>query len=96
MGTGISMAAMNAGFNVIMIEQNQEAIKKAYDKINSTYDRNVKLGRMTTEQKSLIMNLFHSNTDMGVLQDRDLIIEAVFENMDVKKEVFIKLNEICN
>ena len=96
MGTGISMAAMNAGFDVIMIEQNQEAIKKAFDKINSTYDRNVNLGRMTTDQKSQIINLFKSDTDMNVLNDRDLIIEAVFENMDVKKEVFIKLNKICN
>ena len=96
MGTGISMAAMNAGFDVIMIEQNQEAIKKAFDKINSTYDRNVNLGRMTTDQKSQIINLFKSDTDMNVLNDRDLIIEAVFENMDVKKEVFIKLNKICS
>ena len=96
MGTGISMAAMNAGFDVIMIEQNQEAIKKALDKINSTYERNVKLGRMTPDQKNQIMNLFNSNTDMSVLQDRDLIIEAVFENMDIKKEVFVKLNEVCD
>ena len=96
MGTGISMAAMNAGFEVIMIEQNQEAIKKALDKINSTYERNVKLGRMTADQKDQIMELFKADTDMSVLQDRDLIIEAVFENMDIKKEVFIKLSELCN
>ena len=96
MGTGISMAAMNAGFEVIMIEQNQEAIKKALDKIDSTYERNVKLGRMTADQKDQIMELFRADTDMSVLQDRDLIIEAVFENMDIKKEVFIKLSEVCN
>ena len=96
MGTGISMAAMNAGFEVIMIEQNQEAIEKALDKIDSTYERNVKLGRMTADQKDQIMELFKADTDMSVLQDRDLIIEAVFENMDIKKEVFIKLSELCN
>jgi len=96
MGTGISMAAMNAGLDVIMIEQNQEAIEKALKKINSTYDRNVKLGRMTTDQKNQIMNLFSPKTDMSVLKDRDIIIEAVFENMDVKKEVFVKLNQICD
>ena len=96
MGTGISMAAMNAGFEVIMIEQNQEAIEKALDKIDSTYERNVKLGRMTADQKDQIMELFRADTDMSVLQDRDLIIEAVFENMDIKKEVFIKLSALCN
>ena len=96
MGTGISMAAMNAGFEVIMVEQNDEAIQKAKAKINSTYERSVKLNRITTEQKQNIMDLFSTTTDFSDLRDRDLIIEAVFENMDVKKEVFVKLNQICS
>lgn len=96
MGTGISMAAMNAGFEVIMVEQNDEAIQKAKAKINSTYERSVKLNRITTEQKQNIMDLFSATTDFSDLKDRDLIIEAVFENMDVKKEVFVKLNQICS
>mgnify|MGYP000117604113 FL=1 len=96
MGTGISMAAMNAGFNVIMIEQNDEAIQKAKAKINSTYDRSVKLNRITNEQKNKTMDMFSATTNFSDLKDRDLIIEAVFENMDVKKEVFVKLNQICS
>ena len=96
MGTGISMAAMNAGFDVIMIEQNDEAIQKAKAKIISTYDRSVKLNRITTEQKNKTMDMFSATTNFSHLKDRDLIIEAVFENMDVKKEVFVKLNQICS
>ena len=96
MGTGISMAAMNAGFDVIMVEQNDDAIQKAKAKINSTYDRSVKLNRISTEQKQQFMDLFSATTDFSDLKDRDLIIEAVFENMDVKKEVFVKLNQICS
>ena len=96
MGTGISMAAMNAGFDVIMIEQNDEAIQKAKAKIISTYDRSVKLNRITTEQKNKTMDMFSATTKFSELKDRDLIIEAVFENMDVKKEVFVKLNQICS
>ena len=96
MGTGISMAAMNAGFNVVMIEQNDEAIQKAKAKITSTYDRSVKLNRITTEQKNKTMDMFSATTNFSELKDRDLIIEAVFENMDVKKEVFVKLNQICS
>ncbi len=96
MGTGISMAAMNAGFNVIMIEQNDEAIQIAKAKITSTYDRSVKLNRITTEQKNKTMDMFFATTNFSELKDRDLIIEAVFENMDVKKEVFVKLNKICS
>ena len=95
MGTGISMAAMNAGFDVIMVEQNDEAIQKAKAKINSTYDRSVKLNRITNEQKNKTMEMFSATTEFSDLKDRDLIIEAVFENMDVKKEVFMKLNQIC-
>ena len=95
MGTGISMAAMNAGFNVIMIEQDDEAIQKAKAKITSTYDRSVKLNRITNEQKNKTMEMFSATTAFSDLKDRDLIIEAVFENMDVKKEVFVKLNQIC-
>ncbi|MDB2584658.1 3-hydroxyacyl-CoA dehydrogenase NAD-binding domain-containing protein, partial [Alphaproteobacteria bacterium] len=96
MGTGISMAAMNAGFDVIMVEQNDDAIQKAKAKINSTYDRSVKLNRISTEQKQQFMDLFSATTDFSDFKDRDLIIEAVFENMDVKKEVFVKLNQICS
>ena len=96
MGTGISMAAMNAGFDVIMLEQNDEAIEKAKTKINSTYDRSVKLNRITTEQKQKTIDMFSVTKDFSDLKDRDLIIEAVFENMDVKKEVFVKLNQICS
>ena len=96
MGTGISMAAMNAGFSVVMIEQNDEAIEKALTKINATYDRNVKLGRISSEQKNKIMSLFTAVTNMDNLNDRDLVIEAVFENMKIKKQVFAKLNIICS
>ena len=96
MGTGISMAAMNAGYSVIMIEQNQEAIDKALKKINSTYERNLKLGRISTDQKQQIMSLFSATVDMKKLQNRDLVIEAVFENMEVKKQVFVKLNDLCS
>ncbi len=96
MGTGISMAAMNAGFSVVMIEQNDEAIEKALTKINATYDRNVKLGRISSEQKNKIMSLFTAVTNMDNLIDRELVIEAVFENMEIKKQVFAKLNKICS
>ena len=96
MGTGITMAAMNAGFDVIMVEQNDKAIQKARAKINSTYDRSVKLNRITNEQKNKTMDMFSATTNFSELKDRDLIIEAVFENMDVKKEVFVKLNQICS
>ena len=47
MGTGISMAALNSGFSVVMIEQDQNGLEKAFEKIAGTYDRNINLGRIT-------------------------------------------------
>ena len=56
---------MNAGFNVIMIEQNDEAIQKAKAKINSTYDRSVKLNRITIEQNKT-MDMFSATTNFQI------------------------------
>ena len=75
------MAAMNAGFNVIMIEQNDEAIQKAKAKITSTYDRSV--GQIELQLNKIKLWICFCNK-FSELKDRDLIIEAVFENMDVE------------
>ena len=96
MGTGISMAALNSGFSVIMIEQDEQGINKALEKINSTYERSVSLGRISANEKERILSNFKGLTDLNSLSDRDLIIEAVFEEMEIKKEVFTKLNTICS
>ena len=96
MGTGISMAALNSGFSVIMIEQDEQGINKALEKINSTYERSVSLGRISANEKERILSNFKGLTDLNSLSDRDLIIEAVFEEMKIKKEVFTKLNTICS
>ena len=96
MGTGISMAALNSGFSVVMIEQDQNGLEKAFEKIAGTYDRNINLGRMSNNDKDSILNNFKGDTDLNTLSDRDLIIEAVFEEMEVKKDVFKKLNSICS
>ena len=96
MGTGISMAALNSGFSVVMIEQDQNGLDKAFEKIVGTYDRNINLGRMSNNDKDSILNNFKGDTDLNTLSDRDLIIEAVFEEMEVKKDVFKKLNSICS
>ena len=96
MGTGISMAALNSGFSVIMIEQDEQGINKALEKINSTYERSVSLGRISANEKERILSNFKGLTDLNSLSDRDLIIEAVFEEMEIKKEVLQKLNTICS
>ena len=88
MGTGISMAALNSGFSVIMIEQDEQGINKALEKINSTYERSLGLGRISANEKERILSNFKGLTDLNSLSDRDLIIEAVFEEMEIKKVSF--------
>ena len=95
MGTGISMAALNAGLSVVMVERDEELIKKSFKKIENTYQRNVDLGRITLEEKNKFLGNFIGVTELEKIADRELIIEAVFEEMDIKKEIFTKLNKIC-
>ena len=94
MGTGISMAALNAGLSVIMVERDEELIKKSFKKIESTYQRNVDLGRISLEEKNKLLGNFIGVTELEKIADRELIIEAVYEEMDIKKEIFTKLNKI--
>ena len=89
------MAALNAGLSVVMVERDEELIKKSFKKIENTYQRNVDLGRITLEEKNKLLGNFIGVTELEKIADRELIIEAVFEEMDIKKEIFTKLNKIC-
>ena len=87
MGTGISMAALNAGLSVVMVERDEELIKKSFKKIENTYQRNVDLGRISLDEKNKLLGNFIGVTELEKIADRELIIEAVFEEMDIKKEI---------
>ena len=74
MGTGISMAALNAGLSVIMVERDEELIKKSFIKIESTYQRNVDLGRISLEEKNKLLGNFIGVTQLEKIADSELII----------------------
>jgi 3-hydroxyacyl-CoA dehydrogenase len=94
MGAGITVAALDSGLPVTMIERNAESIARGRANVEKVYDRLVKKGRKTEDQKAAIMALYTASTDYGDLSDVDMVIEAVFERLDVKREVFAKLNEV--
>lgn len=94
MGGGIAMNFANAGIPVTLLEMNQESLNKGLDIIRGNYTASAKKGRITEEQVEERMNLLSGTTDYGDLADTDLVIEAVFENMDVKKKVFSKLSDV--
>ncbi|MFT6329868.1 MAG: 3-hydroxyacyl-CoA dehydrogenase [Bermanella sp.] len=95
MGGGIAMNFANAGIPVIMLELQQEALDKGLALIRRNYENSAKKGKLTSEQVEQRMTLLTGTTSYGDLSDVDLVIEAVFEKMSVKKEVFGMLDEVC-
>ncbi|MHB9881045.1 3-hydroxyacyl-CoA dehydrogenase NAD-binding domain-containing protein [Pacificimonas sp. ICDLI1SI03] len=93
MGGGIAMNFLSAGIPVTTVEMSQEALERGRGVVGKNYQGNVKGGRMTEAQAKGAMDLWTGTLDYADLADCDLVIEAVFENMDVKKEVFQKLDQ---
>ena len=94
MGGGISMNFANVGIPVTIVEQNQERLDKGLAIIRKNYERTAKKGRISTEDVETRMGLISGELSVEALSSQDLIIEAVFENMDLKKEIFRKLDGI--
>lgn len=94
MGGGIAMNFLSAGLPVTILEREQAALDRGVNIIRGNYEATAAKGRMTEEQVEKAMSLLHPTLDMDELSDCDLVIEAVFELMDIKKDVFRKLDEV--
>lgn len=94
MGGGIAMNFLSAGIPVIILEMKQEALDRGTGVMRKNYENTAKRGRMTAEQVEQAMGLLTPTLDYSDLADCDLVIEAVYESMDVKKDVFGKLDEV--
>ncbi|WP_293205149.1 3-hydroxyacyl-CoA dehydrogenase NAD-binding domain-containing protein [Parvibaculum sp.] len=94
MGGGIAMNFLNTGFPVTIVETKQEALDRGIATIRKNYENSAKKGRFPMEEVEKRMGLLTGSLDMNDLADCDLVIEAVFENMDIKKDVFGKLDKI--
>ncbi|NTZ44107.1 3-hydroxyacyl-CoA dehydrogenase [Altererythrobacter sp. SALINAS58] len=92
MGGGIAMNFLSAGVPVTMLEMKQDALESGTGVMRKNYDNAAKRGRMKPEQVDAAMGLLSTTLDYADLADCDLVIEAVFESMDVKKDVFGKLD----
>jgi 3-hydroxyacyl-CoA dehydrogenase len=95
MGGGISMNFLSAGIPVIIVEMGHEALDRGTGLMRKNYEASAAKGKLTEEQVSKAMGLLTPTLDFSALADADLIIEAVYENMDVKKEVFGRLDKIA-
>ena len=95
MGGGIAMNFANAGIAVILLEINQEALDRGIGICRKNYERSAAKGRFTPEQVEHFMGLISGTTSYDDLADADLVIEAVFEDPQLKYEVFRKLDSVC-
>ena len=96
MGAGIATAALLSGFSVVLIEMKDEAAKAAHDRISGNLQGALKRGKIDQAKfDTLTGKALTVSTDYASLSDVDLVVEAVFEDMDVKKQVFGKLDAVC-
>ncbi|ATE66314.1 3-hydroxyacyl-CoA dehydrogenase NAD-binding domain-containing protein [Rhizorhabdus dicambivorans] len=95
MGSGIVMNFLNAGIPSVIVETKQEALDRGLGLIRKNYENTAAKGKMKAEYIEIRMGLLTPSLALEDLADCDLIIEAVFENINVKKEVFAKLDKIA-
>ena len=95
MGGGITMNFLQKGIPVTIVEMVQENLDRGVGVIRKNYEASAAKGRYTSEQVEKMMGLLTPSLNLEDLADCGLVIEAVYESMDVKKEVFGKLDKIC-
>jgi len=93
MGGGIAMCFANAGIPVHVIDQDEENLKRGISVIEKNYEFMVKKGRLTADQKDNVFGLVSSGLDYEGVADCDIVIEAVYENLELKHEIFKALDE---
>ena len=96
MGAGIATALLNAGLPVTMIEQTPEALQRGAANIRKNLDSSVSRGRITQEEADRRFGLLRPSLELADIAGADLVIEAVFEDLGVKREVFAKLDRIAS
>ncbi|MEX3636855.1 3-hydroxyacyl-CoA dehydrogenase NAD-binding domain-containing protein [Paraburkholderia sp. BR14320] len=95
MGAGIAVAVLDAGLPVTMIERDEASLARGRAHIDKVYDGLIAKGRLTAEKKAATMARWSGSTSYDALAHVDLVIEAVFEDLGVKKAVFAELDRVC-
>ena len=95
MGGGIAMNFANVGIPVTIVERNQEALDKGLAVVRKNYERSASRGSIPAEAVEQRMALITGSTDKADFADCDIVIEAVFEDMELKQSIFKELDEIC-
>ncbi len=95
MGGGIAICFANVGIPVTVLDSNREALERGFKVIGNTYESMVKRGRISAEEKQQRMALITSTLDYGDLGTADVVIEAAYEDLAIKRQIFAKLDAVA-
>lgn len=95
MGAGIALVAARGGFDTVCHDLSADGLARSRKAAEKFFDRSVERGRMNTDERDAALARMEDSTELSELAHCDLVIEAIFENLDVKRELLGKLNEIC-
>jgi len=95
MGSGIAQTAATSGYDVTLVEVSEALINKGLSGIEKSLAKFAEKGTITAEQKTSALSRLHGTTKLEALADADIIIEAIIENLDIKRETYAKLDELC-
>mgnify|MGYP001263603185 FL=1 len=95
MGSGIAQVAAQAGIQVFLNDLNREFVERGLAVIRKNLDRNVENGKLVEEEREAILSRLIPSTDLGDAEEADFVVEAATENMQVKAEIFTRLDVIC-
>lgn len=96
MGAGIAQVAATSKHQVVLFDTNQEAIDKAFKNLTRIFNRLIEKGKYTAEESKEILGRIKPITDLNSFSDCNLVIEAIIEDLEIKKTVFKQLDEICS
>ncbi len=96
MGAGIGQLCAQQGMEVTITDVTEEIIEKAQQKISSGLKRRIEKGKITEKEMDSVLSHMNWSTDLDLAQECDFVIEAIYEDMEAKKELFAKLNSICS
>ncbi len=96
MGSGIGQLCAQQGYGVTVIDVSQELVKKAEEKVKAGLQKRVEAGKISQDEMNSVLSRIKWSVDLSLARDSDLVIEAISEKIEAKKELFKKLDTICS
>ena len=96
MGSGVGQLCAQQGYEVTVVDISDELVDKAKNKIIAGLKRRIEKGKITQEDMDSVLSRMNWSTDLNLARDCDFVVEAIYEDIEAKKEIFSKLNSICS